>query len=378
MQITVICSTCQKRYKVDSKLGGKKLKCKACGALIAVPVLETAAGGDDLLAGLTAAAAAEQKAPAAPAPGPAGGSKARGVAKPAGIPLESEEGSGEMDFADSPCPQCGRALPTAARFCASCGFDRNAPKPAAAAQPVGAPRPAAAPRATSAPLPRELRRKMAADRDVDSSGIRLLKPYENPFLNFLDTWIPKISFLLFLIWIGYALAVPWIERYKEPEFAPSIGKQIGMTFASMIFYTIALWIILWFTARGVRFAGKFMKFHTPEDMTNRILAVLFLPFFLAYVIVTLIRSAAEAGDDNVRMAAVIALAIAFLISLAAFIPVSFLTFWFFFRLKIKEALLGYPMMMIWFALGIAADIVLLVAIGFVISKLFGAARSFTM
>jgi hypothetical protein len=103
---TITCEKCEKRYKVDPRLAGKTVKCKACGNAIAIPALETVDTGEMDLAPVAqpqAAARVSAPAPARPA------SRAKPAARPPALPA-------------NPCPQCGAPLAAEAKLCVECGY----------------------------------------------------------------------------------------------------------------------------------------------------------------------------------------------------------------------------------------------------------------
>jgi hypothetical protein len=75
MSIAARCGDCQKLYKVDDKLAGKRVRCKACGGVVEVPAQAE-----------TRAAPSSARAPAAPARAPA--APARSSAAPSRKPAQ--------------------------------------------------------------------------------------------------------------------------------------------------------------------------------------------------------------------------------------------------------------------------------------------------
>jgi len=102
---TVTCGKCQKHYKVDDRLAGKTVKCKACGHGIVIPALEPVASSElDL-------------APAEPAHGAPASTKAK---TPPPLPAKSARGKAASANA---CPECSAALAPEAKICISCGYN---------------------------------------------------------------------------------------------------------------------------------------------------------------------------------------------------------------------------------------------------------------
>jgi DNA-directed RNA polymerase subunit M/transcription elongation factor TFIIS len=109
MPIATSCNHCGKAYKVSSKFAGKKAKCTDCGnsfsipAPMAAPVPNAALYENDMMAGLSDAAAMEGDAPAA------AGAQARV----------------STAVAQAKCPSCSQPMPAAAIICISCGYNRK-------------------------------------------------------------------------------------------------------------------------------------------------------------------------------------------------------------------------------------------------------------
>ena len=110
MPIPVECGSCQKRFKANEKLSGKKVKCPQCGGVIAIPAIEPAGKEAASMAGLLDR---EQVPVTAPAPKP--------TPVAAAVPT---------------CPSCSAELMAGAVLCVSCGFDLRTGKQVARTAPT--------------------------------------------------------------------------------------------------------------------------------------------------------------------------------------------------------------------------------------------------
>jgi hypothetical protein len=110
--IAVACNACGTRFQVAATLAGKRVKCKQCGAAVAVPGAAGAVSG--------AAPAAHKAAPSAAQAAPA-------AANPLASLLDEEIAAGKIQtppvFAQRRCGRCGEPMAEHAVICVKCGFD---------------------------------------------------------------------------------------------------------------------------------------------------------------------------------------------------------------------------------------------------------------
>ncbi|MEZ0266945.1 MAG: hypothetical protein ACAI43_19625, partial [Phycisphaerae bacterium] len=109
MGITARCGSCDKAYKVDDKFAGKKIKCKACGGVVAVPKVVSAVPLD---AAAPARPARQSAAPARTAPA----RQAPPPPPPLDDPFDNLDALAALDqpAVDQPAPEYsprGRAAP---------------------------------------------------------------------------------------------------------------------------------------------------------------------------------------------------------------------------------------------------------------------------
>ncbi len=241
MLTTVQCGQCAKRYKVESSLAGKKLKCKACGGIIVIPVaLDLEAPADDLLPPMPTAPA---RASAGPPPQP-------GHARTSPPP------------AVAPCPGCGKPLPAANRVCLSCGFNRTTGKKTA----------------------RTLIGQAAAGEEPE---IRPNPGYADPYLKLTDQWA---SVLLFIVGLG-AVNWYWIHFLYQmfvtlgPSNWPDGGWKIVavQTLVYMVYAAVILLGVMGLTVFLIQQAGAALKFSLPENAYRRMIAVMSLPLIVYYL-----------------------------------------------------------------------------------------------
>jgi hypothetical protein len=159
MAISIQCSGCRRQYNVDEKLAGKMVKCKGCGAAIAVP-----APAGDLppipdLSGFDAPAAA----------------------------------------AGRKCPSCGAALPEGGKICIACGLNLSSGQRAAAAA------------AASAPI-------SLADEGVARQRKRYVRKPGNPALEQVDEIMKLV--LALLVFGG---VIVWIVQIVKSPAGASAG-----------------------------------------------------------------------------------------------------------------------------------------------------------
>jgi hypothetical protein len=158
MTIQVQCGKCGKTYQIDEKYLGRKVKCKTCGTPIviaaqAAPAARPSAGRaspsqpprgatpkrppaqdpawapheDDLLAGLSAAAAQEEDAPNLPPASfstPSGASRrTQSSTRQSASQPTLDEYEGAAPVAAAECPACGGAMTPGAILCMTCGYN---------------------------------------------------------------------------------------------------------------------------------------------------------------------------------------------------------------------------------------------------------------
>ena len=383
MQITATCNNCQKRYKVDSKLGGKKAHCKNCGASFVIPKAETPELEtiDPPVNPRVGAATTADKSKARVG-APTGSSKVRAPAKPLpkgkASPAAPPKETGEMDFAEPPCPGCGKSLPQGQKICLSCGYNRATGQKMEGAK-SGTAGPAAATASGLAKEPgtvaRGLHRDKIADEDHDYQGMRLNKPYVNPFLNFLDTWVPRLVVYLIVGVTLLNLALTWYSGLNT-EGAKAIGPLFLSTFVIGGFTAIFIFTTLAITNVGIGMGAKMMKANLPEDRRySRIIAASILPSFFSFMIMMImVGTAALMKHDISTMTSTTALTGAGL-GLLVFIATSIFTFAFFFRLRLLESLVTYLFYLMFYVLGVIVSMGILVGITFVIGLVFVAGSS---
>ena len=97
MAITAQCGSCEKKFKANDTLAGKRVKCPQCGGAITIPAAEPAASPGSMSSLLD-----EESVPATPAPKP----------KPKPAPSGPRK-----------CPACSAELTAGAVLCVNCGHD---------------------------------------------------------------------------------------------------------------------------------------------------------------------------------------------------------------------------------------------------------------
>ncbi|MEO0587818.1 MAG: hypothetical protein AAF078_09275, partial [Planctomycetota bacterium] len=105
------CPSCEKRYRWRAGMGGKKVECKACGAVIRVPVEPGALA--DLIREPQVAASGESGA-------------GYDLADPSEVAEREEEAAGSASggaLHNGKCPACNAKLKPGAVVCMNCGFN---------------------------------------------------------------------------------------------------------------------------------------------------------------------------------------------------------------------------------------------------------------
>ena len=103
MAITAQCGSCNKKFKANEQLAGKRVKCPQCGGVITIPVPQPAESHGSMASLLD-----EESVPATPAPKPK-------PKAPAAIAKK--------------CPSCSAEITAGAVLCVNCGFDLRTGKP---------------------------------------------------------------------------------------------------------------------------------------------------------------------------------------------------------------------------------------------------------
>ena len=107
MAITAQCGSCNKKFKANDKLAGKRVKCPQCGGAITIPATPPAESPGSM-AGLLD----EESVPAKP------------VAKPKPKPTQQPKAA-----AVGKCPSCSAEIAMGAVLCVNCGLDLRTGKP---------------------------------------------------------------------------------------------------------------------------------------------------------------------------------------------------------------------------------------------------------
>src|SRR5258708_4901781 len=97
MTISIECVHCHKRYNAPGAMAGKKVKCKHCGQIFAIPANAPQAGDFDL------SSVGEKLSEPAPSKSrtPAGGGKLGNASAGFSTKVARSEGAQTLDFADS-------------------------------------------------------------------------------------------------------------------------------------------------------------------------------------------------------------------------------------------------------------------------------------
>jgi hypothetical protein len=365
MHITATCGNCQKKYKVDAQLGGKKVHCKNCGSSFTIPTAEELAGAAAKGAapgrGAGTGHAPRPMAKAGKAPGKAAS------AKPAKAPPPEAE-SGEMDLAgDPPCPGCGKPLPPTNKICTACGYNRATKQKMQGAMTSGAAAPAKAGAKKPGAVSRGVQRESLADEDHDYRGFRLNKPYSQAFLNTVDTWVPKLAVFFIVGSLVLYFGLLWFSAISTSG-ASVIGRLVVITMALLLFWGIAIFTTLAITNKGIEIGAKIMKCELPEGRYSRLMATLLLPCFASMVILLVggVGAAGLFGSGGAQLGAMLAV---IGVAALAFVATSFFTFLFFFRLKWLEALVTYLFFGVSYFVGVVVSMAVLYGILYALARL---------
>jgi DNA-directed RNA polymerase subunit RPC12/RpoP len=392
MPVQIGCAQCGKKYRVDDKLVGKKIRCKECQAVVLVepvagqavmPVKKAAAG--------PAKSAPVKVAPAKPVPAKSAPVKAAAPAK-AKAAVANSSGGGiqnrashlqpealdlpDTDYLDLPpggpiqldesdmapvehpaCPSCGADFPLANRVCLGCGYNRASGQRA------------------KTQVQRPSRTQVAYESgasDRDYRGTRLWRPYESPALNFFDVIITKGAMAIFIVLSAISVIGPLLRGMM-------LGGHPGMVFANVVVQLLSVFltytVVLGITAKGVEIAGNLLKFEVPEDARSRVLGT-HMVASVASVIVMILAIAmagglASGGGGAGPVAGAIASMLIF--GVGAYLVVACAVFMLLFHLKIVEAILGYLLMLVFFILGVIAAGAIVLVVGLVIGLVVGGA-----
>jgi hypothetical protein len=379
MPVEVGCAQCGKKYRVDDKLVGKKIRCKNCQNVMRV---EGEAAGVAVEA--KGSAKASVKAPVKTSQAPVvkkrvssgGGVQQRSAPQPEAPDLPDLSGLDGLDVPSGPtleldepevrsaaagrseagCPGCGAPFPAANRVCMNCGFNRASGQRAKTQVAL----------ASREEAPGHMSR-------VGHDGTRLWTPYQNGFLNFTDTWGPRAAVFVFVAYsLVMSVVVPLVRGGAGQEFFLRLAAQL-------IFFGILYVIVLPITVYGVRLGGGIFKFELPEDGRSRVLAAHVLAAIIAGVIlaVAVIAATATVGATphsgvHVTTGVLAMLGGTIITAVLAYLCVSFLLFKLFFHLKFVEALLGYLLMVVFYLLGIVVAVAMMAGVVLVFGLLIAA------
>jgi hypothetical protein len=261
MTIAARCQDCEKLYKVDVKLAGKRVRCKACGGVVAVPLESTPAPRQ-----------AEQRAsaPAVASRKPAARQAPAARAEPDDPfsnmdALLSLESSGTVE--DNPAPVSNPAK------------SRRTPIEPSGADNVLAP---------AAYSPGRSRRGSGNSSPDDYSprswrGAYISLPHEDA----IDAYVPVATIGILLVFVVIMFIRIMSAANGMSEFFPPgfVGKVFANTlgrFAGMLGATFGILAPL--CMLGVIIAAKIMKFETPGGFYMRCAAVACTPISLIIVV----------------------------------------------------------------------------------------------
>lgn len=254
MSLTARCGACKKTYKVDEKLAGKKVKCRQCGEVFAVPKV---VAGVPLGTGSTARPAPAAAKPRVVKPAPAA---AASEADPFGNldALMSLEQSGTIDDAPPPppipapayAPPAGKRKGPIVEYVNEDGTTSRRP-------PVYAPR--------------------------GGRGDYVSIPNEDG----IDGFVPMISigvlvlFLVITLFRGMSAATSADVGSKGAAAGVAFGILLG---AFTVLLIVIFGILATLCMLGVFIASKIMKFERPGSFYLRCCAVVCAPISLGIVV----------------------------------------------------------------------------------------------
>jgi hypothetical protein len=345
MAVEVGCAECGKKYRVDDKFIGKKIRCKNCQAVMriegeAAPVVAGSAATPEKPRVKSAAPVARKRpsssAPRSSAPQPEALDlpDLSGLDVPSGPTIQLEEQElAPRGAADPACPSCGNPFPAANRVCMNCGYNRASGQRA------------------KTQVEKASLGYASRTPDRDSSGTRVWREYENPVLNFLDNSIPRIAMVLFF-GMGAAMVVAPVAAVAIMGGPVSPGLLI-LLFLLVVLYLGLFWrVTLKITMYGVQLAAKIFKFEVPEDGRARLLGMVMVATVVTVPIVLVGILAAGAGHPGASMGVV---AGTLILGFVTFLAVSFACFALLFHMRIIEAIPGYFLMILFYFLGSLAS-----------------------
>ncbi|MEZ0264304.1 MAG: hypothetical protein ACAI43_06225, partial [Phycisphaerae bacterium] len=248
--ISIQCTHCLKRYNAPASMAGKRVKCKHCGEIFAIPA--DAADGPEPL---------PVDAPAAPlpriAPLPKQGSRKAPVADDAGAPDAEDE--------TRPNPAI-RAIGSGAGKLKAPTSDEDEP-PAK----IGDPRHGIAARVTRSADVREL--DVAGDRPAAVVSVRPSVPWDFPGADPLDRFVPPVLAVSGLAWLGYMAAGAHPEGVAWPGML-----KLGVYLA--LFFVVGLPM----GYAAVAWAARRRRFAMARPALWRALGAFAFPFALALIL----------------------------------------------------------------------------------------------
>jgi hypothetical protein len=395
MAIQITCAHCAKSFRVDGKFGGKKVRCKNCNEAISVPaenavIASASAPAKNIVAKVSASKPASPKpvaktvAKVAPKP-----TRTAHVSppKPTGPQPEALDLPNVPDLSDlsddgseivlgsdmevgapagrrgsiarsapsvPSCPGCQRPMRAESQVCMGCGYRRPS---ARQVQPLVA---------------RELveERSGGAMSRTGFGGTRLWTDYENPFLRVLDSLIPNCAMILFLLMGVFFIVAPILA-----EMAGGRGVHPGGVFASILFIVVGMamfyFVVLHITMYGVKIAASSFNFEVPEDGPNRLMGSHMVAFAVSAVVFFVGSLIAGAGVQLSPTAGTAAAAFGgvFLVSLITYLTVSFACFTLLFHMRVVEAIVGYLLMVLFYMIGWAVNVVVLLILLFILGSI---------
>lgn len=306
MSIMAQCGACQKQFKLDDKLAGRKVRCKGCGGVIVVP---------------------------APAREP----------EPAGDPFDnldslmSLEQGGTVQEAPPPSSRCGR-------------------RGAAVARPADE-RPVDDKLAPTHESPRvKMRRAGAAEPAAAAPRVR--RPYHVDYLSIpgedaIDRWVPLASICVVIV----LLFMPMFILVREMVTLPSdmkinwhgVGELVGLwargagLTAAFVFGLLAGMVAL-----AVHVGSVILKFDKPANLYRRSASVICAPTLVPMTVIT-IKYFSPAFEPP-SMALIVALCVAVL----------FVTLWLMFRLRLAQYAVSAGFTLLFVGIGSALFFMLVV------------------
>jgi len=255
MSITARCGDCAKAYKVDEKFAGKKLKCKVCGGVIAVPKVVSAVPLD------APTRVISRSAPARPA------------SRPAPPPVDDDPFSQLDALAALDNPSADQDVPVAPAYSPRGQFSRGgraAPEPSYEADDKLAP-----PVRRAAMVTRKGGPVVAAGARVEYETVRVRgnRHISIPGEETMDRMLPIIFIggLVVLLLLRFVWEIQQgMELTKLSMFKYNWSGRL--TFQSLI---IASWLVVVYgvasplAALGVNIASKISNYQPPKNLYRR-------------------------------------------------------------------------------------------------------------